>query len=62
MPDGRPALTGAERKRRYDRRERDYSMPASICYLSPSYVADTLRQNFSALGIVEESNTTILRR
>ncbi len=26
MPDGRPALTGAERKRRYDRRAREGSI------------------------------------
>ncbi len=33
-----------------------------ICHLSPSYVADTIRQNFPALGIVEDSNVTTLRR
>ena len=31
-------------------------------HLSPSYVADTIRQNFPALGIVEDSNVTTLRR
>ncbi len=31
-------------------------------HLSPSYVADTIRQNFPALGIVEDCNVTTLRR
>ncbi len=31
-------------------------------HLTPSYVADTIRQNFPALGIVEDSNVTTLRR
>ena len=31
-------------------------------HLSPSYLADTIRQNFPALGIVEDSNVTTLRR
>ena len=31
-------------------------------HLSPSYVADTIRQNFPDLGIVENSNVTTLRR
>ena len=30
-------------------------------HLSPSYVADTIRQNFPALGIVDENNVTALR-
>ncbi len=28
-------------------------------HLSPSYVADTIRQNFPALGIVEDSNSSL---
>ncbi len=31
-------------------------------HLSPSYIADTIRQNFPPLGIVEESNVTSLSR
>ncbi len=43
MPDGRPALTGAERKRRYDRRAGDGSiyfrgdLPLDICELLMDY-------------------------
>ncbi len=31
-------------------------------HLSSSYVADTIRQNLPALGIVEDSDVTTLRR
>lgn len=31
-------------------------------HLSPSYVADTIRQNLPTLGVIEESNITVMKR